>query len=128
MSGSGGPGNTDWRPTDDIPERGDRSGGGERGGGGSAPSDPCIFTETSTLNSPKKNVVVTLRVGDVLDVNLLAGPPRQLVAQHNGAIAGSITSPKSPQIIQCIQQRNVTYVAEVTAVRGGVCQIEIRPK
>jgi hypothetical protein len=127
-SGSGSGGDGSWRPTG-ATERSGQKPGGERGGSGSGKSgDACDITEVTTLNSPNRTTVTTLRVGDILDVQLQAGPPRRLVATHNGSVAGSITSPKSTQIIQCITREGRAYVAEVRSIRGGLCQVELRPR
>jgi len=130
MSGGGDGGGEDWRPTSppEQPKKKPSGTGGSGGGGGGTPGDACDITEFTTLNSPNRQVVSTLRVGDLLDVELRIGPPRQLVAQQNGTIAGSITSPKSTQIIQCISRQHRAYVAEVKSIRGGVCQVEVRPR
>jgi hypothetical protein len=128
MSGSGHS-NDSWRPEvkpTPVPSSG---AGGAPGGAGVAPQDPCNIVEATILNSPDRTVISTLRAGDVLEVAFLSGPPQRLVARtQNGAIAGSITSPSMPQIIQCITQRNVAYVADVTAVTGGMCAVSIRPQ
>jgi hypothetical protein len=51
-----------------------------------------------------------------------------LVAQTSaGGTVGSITSPSMPQIIQCITQSGNQYEAEVRSIRGGLCQVEVRP-
>jgi hypothetical protein len=123
MSGGGGGGDT-WRPE---PKPTPRPKGG--GGGENVPPDPCNIVETTTLNSPNRTVVTTLRTGDLLTVVFQAGPPQRLVAEHSsGATAGSITSPSMLQIIQCITQGGHGYVAEVLSVRGAICQVRVRPR
>lgn len=129
MSGSSGNGNDDssWRPASTATPK--KASGGGGAAGGVAPNDPCNIVEDTTLNSPNRNVLASLRAGDSLSVEFEAGPPQRLIARHgSGAIAGSITSPSMLQIIQCITQGGVSYVAEVLAVRGAVCQIRIRPQ
>src|SRR5687767_7300964 len=131
--GSSGRGDGDWRPTTPEPTESRTGGGGKPGshgggGGGRGGEDPCAIHEAATLNSPNRNVVATLRSGDLLDVVFRSGPPRQLLAEHNGSIAGSITSPQSTRIIQCISREGREYVAQVTSVRGGICRVEIRPR
>lgn len=125
MSGSGGGGG--WRPTNvsgpDPPDV-----GSDNGNAGPASKDDCGITETTTLNSPNRRVVSTLRVGEELDIELQLGPPRQLLATKGGEVAGSITSPKSAQIILCIHGRGLRYIAVVSTIRGGLCRVEIRPK
>ncbi len=124
MSGGGGGGGGTWRPTPQAAPKAP----GSQGGGGGTPRDPCNINETTNLNSPDRTVLAGLRTGDVLTVEFKTGPPRVLVAVTEArAVAGSITSPSMPQVIQCIQQ-GWHYVAEVLAVRGAVCQIRIRPR
>ena len=128
MSGSGsGGGGGDWRRTSVQPSEPSK-GTDERGERGRASADPCDVTEVTLLNSPNRTVVSTLRVGDRLVIELRPGPPRQLLAVHASQIAGSITSPKSAQIILCIQRQNRAYIAEVRSIRGGLCEVEIRPE
>lgn len=97
------------------------------GGGGGDPSDDCDIREQTRLNSPDRTVLATLRVGDVLKLRLENGPPVVLLADDpRGKPAGSITSPMLPQIVQCIR-RGRTYEAEIQALSGAVCEIQIRP-
>jgi hypothetical protein len=131
MSGSGGGGT--WRPEPKpAPGRKGGAGGGgsgtSGGGGGVSPPDPCNIIETTSLNSVVRTVLTTLRVGDVLDVVFIAGPPQRLVAQAAGGIAGSITSPSMPQIIRCITQGGHSYEAEILSIKGALCQVQVRPR
>jgi hypothetical protein len=88
--------------------------------------DHCNIVETTNLNSVDRTVLATLRIGDVLSVVFLPGPPQRLVAQSAGRIAGSITSPSMPQIIQCITQGGHSYEAEIVSIRGALCRVEVR--
>ena len=124
MSGSGGGGS--WRPSP-KPVTPPRSGGGGGSGGRPIPA-PCDITEKTNLNSVDRNVLSTIRLGQILEVVFEIGPPRRLVAQAPAGIVGAITSPSMPQIIQCITQGNHAYVAEVLSIRGGICEVEIRPR
>jgi hypothetical protein len=125
--GGGGGGNDNWRPQPrPAPERPQPAAGGQDGGG-AAGEDPCNIVERTPLNSPNSTVLATLRVGDILNVVYVPGPPQRLVAeQSHGVIAGSITSPSMLQIIQCIQ-RGYAYVAEVMSIRGAICEVTVRP-
>ena len=102
MSGSGGGGgggsstSTSRGSQSEQPARG---GGGRNGG---AAGDPCNVVETTRLNSPDKAVLVTLREGDVLKIELREEAPRRLLAKHGNNVAGSITSANHSQIVQCI--------------------------
>jgi len=126
MSGGGGGGGDTWRP--EPSPVASKSDGGSKGGG-ERPSGPCALVETTTLNSPDRSVIATLRPGDVLDVEFQVGPPKRLLAQRDtGEIAGSITSPSMLQIIKCITEGQYQYEAEVLSIRGAICQVQIRPK
>jgi hypothetical protein len=126
MSGGGGGGSDTWRPE---PKPGPRPKGKGGNGGGGIPPDPCNITETTTLNSPNRTIVASLRAGDTLAVVFQAGPPQRLVAEQSpGVVAGSITSPSMLQIIQCITQGGHAYVAEVLSIRGAICQVRVRPQ
>ncbi|MCU1273499.1 MAG: uncharacterized protein JWO48_930 [Bryobacterales bacterium] len=119
MSGSSGGGGDTWRPDP-------RSGKQRASEGEIGTDDPCAIAETTTLNSVDRSVLANVRIGDVLDVRYLSGPPRRLVAQARDAVVGSITSPSMPQIIQCIAARGQVYEAEVRSIRGAMCQVEVR--
>lgn len=96
-------------------------------GGGGDPSDECDIHERTRLNSPDRTVLATLRVEDVLRLRLENGPPVVLLAlDSRGRPAGSITSSRLPQIIQCIRQGR-TYQADVLALNGAICEVQIRP-
>ena len=93
MSGSGGGGSSSSSST--STSRGSQSEQPARGGGGrngGAAGDPCNVVETTRLNSPDKAVLVTLREGDVLKIELREEAPRRLLAKHGNNVAGSITS------------------------------------
>jgi hypothetical protein len=96
---------------------------------GGAGFDCSTLVERTYLNSPVAAVVSSLMVGDVLDVQLQTGSPApSLLAVHSsGATAGSLTPPRLPQIIDCIQQ-GFTYVAVVQQINGGQVTVEIRAK
>lgn len=133
MSGGGGGG--DWRPEPTpirpkTPTGGGGDGGGSGGGSGTGDGggdpDPCDISETTNLNSVNSTILATLRIGDVLAVVYQPGPPARLLAvTSGGAAVGSITSPSMAQIILCITRGGHSYQAEVIAIRGGLCQVQI---
>ena len=122
MSGSGG---GSWSRRGLQPS-GHPSGGGSGGRQDAASTDPCDITEVTTLNSPNRSVLSTLQVGESLNIEFVQGPPRQLLAKRGDLVAGSITSPSSMRIIQCIQGDNREYVAVVRSILGGRCEVEIQ--
>lgn len=125
MSGPGG-GDSDsnnWRPVSSVPTPKDAADGeGLPGGGG---PNPCMFTELAVLASPNAQVIGNLIVGSVLAVVLQENPLR-VVAVYEGAIAGSITSARLADIIECIRRGQI-YAAGVTAINGGIIRVEIYP-
>ena len=123
MSGSGGGGSSTSRNRDQpsgLPEH-----GGTSGQDGSASRDPCDITEVTTLNSPDRTVLATLRDADVLVIQLQDG--RRLLAKHGDRVAGSVTSASHARILQCMRQGR-EYEAVVLSVRGGACQVRLQPK
>ncbi len=119
MSGNGGGSDDAWAKSRTPTATGDGEGGEEDA------ADPCDIVSVTNLNSPNPSVIASLRMGDVLSVRLLAGPPRILAATRGSQIAGSITSPEMPHIVACIL-RGVTYDADVLSVRGGICSVRVR--
>lgn len=121
MSGPGGPSSTDdekeWRPTSTVGKS-----GGSGGQGGGTPN-PCMFTEVTILASPNSAVISTLAIGVVLSI-AISGP--RVVALIGGNIAGSITSARLADIIQCINAGQ-QYAARVVQVSGGAVTVEVYP-
>lgn len=93
-------------------------------GGKAGPSDPCDITEDTTLNSPDRTVLVTLRDGDPLVIELQEG---RLRAKRGDRIAGSVTSARHAQILHCMQQGR-EYMAVVLSIDRGACRVRIQPK
>ncbi len=103
--------------------------GGQSDGRPLTPSHPhCNIVEKTPLNSPKANVVASLKVGSILEV-ALTSTGKSLVAKVVGgeAIAGSLTPMSLVDIVDCMA-RGRHYVAVVTQISGGFCEVEIRPK
>lgn len=95
---------------------------------GASGSDKCAISEKTILNSPDRAVVSTLKVGMALEVRLETTPRKRLVAvAANSKIAGSITSARLVDFIECIESGS-EYLADVLGVQGGRVEVEIRPK
>ena len=127
MSGSGGGGSNtnDWRPASTISKGAGGEASGVGGGGPQAGPNPCLFTEVTNLASPNITVVSTLTVGSVLTV-ILQNAPLRVVAMTGAVIAGSITSGRLPDIIQCLRSGQ-RYEARVMQINGGAVTVEIYP-
>ncbi len=121
MSG-GGDGSS--RPTPVTPVS-PQQGGGGGGGAGIGGIDVCALTDDTVINSPVADVIETLKIGDVLIVELVrTAPVRLIVRTQEGKIAGAITGAKLPQIIKCIEA-GVQYQAQVTSIRGGAVRVRV---
>lgn len=103
--------------------------GNGNGGGPSTPDDTVdcakLFDKT-VINSPDPKVIKSLKVGDVLSVTVTGKRVIQVVTE-NGETAGSITSMRMLQFIECIE-KGFAYVAIVKSLSGGRCEVEIRPE
>ena len=104
--------------------------GSSYGGGGWSGDDECVdcasLFETTIINSPDPDVISKLTVNDNLAVTLDAKRILKVVTDSN-EIAGSITSARMLQIIDCIEQ-GFSYIAIVKSISGGRVEIEIRPE
>jgi hypothetical protein len=101
------------------------SGGGGGGGGDSYDNDsPCDRLRfEAQLSSPQPSVVVTLKVGDVLDV-AVSTMKGQVVVQvlTNGHVAGGLAGPDATRLRNCMDQGH-QYNATVRAVNGGQVRV-----
>ena len=102
------------------------SGGGSGlgfGGGGGAISCSSLSIITQ-LASPKAAIIATLKVGELLNVELTppAGPVQLLT--NTGEIAGAVLSPDVAELIQCLND-DYKYAAKVLEIKGGNCKVLI---
>jgi hypothetical protein len=87
-----------------------------------------MLAQHTTLNSPNRDVLKTIKKGDVLDVRIgQAGKAIIVEATKNGNVAGTITSSIIQRLAECIEEGYV-YVAEVTENEGGACRVHIHTK
>lgn len=105
------------------------SGGGNGGGGPITPDDALdcakLFDRT-VLNSPDAKVLKSIKIGDRLGITVSSSRVIQAVTEA-GEIAGSITSMRMLQFIECIE-KGFNYIAVVKGLTGGRCEVEIRPE
>jgi hypothetical protein len=104
--------------------------GGDSTGGYYAPEqipDCAKIFEKTVLNSPKPEVLATIKAGDVLTLALYEteGKKSLVAVTMQGQIAGSITSASLVKIKNCIDQGN-NYIAIVEDVTGGRCAVLLR--
>ena len=96
--------------------------GGENGGG----EDPCQSLRLDRLlDAPVHGVAETLRVGDVLALELQEGPPPVVALNApSGSLAGSVVP--TVRLLECLRQ-GVPFEARVTATNGGgAVRVEVR--
>ena len=86
----------------------------------------CDITEYTNLNSPNPTVVETLKINDILTIDLDDRKPVRLVAKtDDGKIAGTITSKLMRDIAECIQ-KGFEYEAEIQLIDNGLVKVWIR--
>jgi len=102
----------------------DDNGAGASSGSG---SDACRKKRRGPINSPKAAVLTKLKVGSTLkvDVQGTAKTPILAVLDHSGAVAGSLTFIGYLTVIDCIQNRGVTYTATIISISGGVYEVSL---
>jgi hypothetical protein len=106
---------------------------GSGGGGGNwvnEPTDDCSkLSEVTTLNSPDKDVLKTIKKNDELEIRLRpAGKSAIVEALHQGKVAGTITSSIIQRLAECME-KDFKYVAEVIEdVKGGACKVRVHRK
>jgi hypothetical protein len=106
------------------------SSGSSGSGGGGQPDPPasCLFSFTTTLNSPVPSVLAQLRISDVLDVQILNQSPERIGAVHPTlGLAGTITAQEVTRLLNCLRG-GFHYDAVVIELRSPVCRIEVRPR
>lgn len=93
----------------------------------SGPTDCEKLSIKTQLASPVPTVVSTLKVGEILAVQLI--PPRGpvQVVTAGGDVAGAILPPDLAQLIECISDSH-EYQAKILGIDGGNCQVLITHK
>jgi hypothetical protein len=101
------------------------SGSSAGGGfGGDSGLDCAAIKFDAFLSSVDPSVVETVKVGEVLPIELRSDP-RSLVVVANGRVLGAITR-KVRELLRCIQQQ-VQFSATVKSINGGDVEVQVRP-
>ncbi|MBC7981337.1 MAG: hypothetical protein H7Y36_12310 [Armatimonadetes bacterium] len=109
---------------------GSYSSGGGGGGDGSGEAIDCYkLSERVQLSSPVPSVIGSIRVNDVLDIEVQthSGTPLLMVMTNAKSIAGSVVPMNMASFLACID-KGVHYMAIVLDIAGGSVKVEIRPK
>ena len=85
----------------------------------------CRIVETTVLELPNRTTLSTVSVGDLLKIELRSAPNRLVAMAKIGSAAGSINSPLTQEITQCILEGH-QFVAEVLQLRGTTCKVRVR--
>lgn len=102
------------------------SGSGGSDIGSPPPSTSCATLRFDTqLASPKAAVVAQLSPGDILDVVFSQTNQQIVVAEWQGAEAGSIVDQRLTQLRNCLNQGE-QFEAEVLQVGGGQVRVRVR--
>lgn len=128
MGGSSGgpiaPGNLGGDSDDRRP-----GGGGGSGGGGDSSSggDDCVIQFVARIHGPVPGRADVLRIGDVLRVVRIDGPPVQLgLFDSSDERVGSLAGQRElTRILDCIEAGN-SYVAEVQSSSGSMISVQVR--
>lgn len=103
------------------------SGGGGGGGGGGVPdTQPCDTLKfTILVSSPQPAAVATLKVGDVLEIDV-AQRGAQVVVRvlQAGTLVGGLAGPDATRLRNCIDAGH-DYQAEVLSINGGQVRVEV---
>jgi hypothetical protein len=92
-------------------------------GGACDSSDECAINTTAILQSPRADVVSSLRVGDILRLQITnGGPPVLAMAPDNNIAGGVIVEIK--RLVDCIRMGN-SYDAKVLSIDGGAVKLHI---
>lgn len=103
--------------------------GGSGGGGPDIsrpdPSDDCSQLKIKThISSPKRDVVASLKKGDVLSISLAGDQGPIHLTDRKGNLAGGILSKEQARMVVCIQ-KGFVFQAKVISVDEGHCEILI---
>lgn len=93
-------------------------------GGGGRPFDCETFKTRASLRSPRKEVIETLKKGDILRLDLDNDALPILAKTEDNRTAGSIVVAQQQELADCIRTGHV-YTAAVLSVEGGSCILDI---
>jgi hypothetical protein len=106
------------------------SGGGDYsvgGSGGTEKTDCASLFFTTALASPVPGVVKLLKPEEVLTLEFQDQQSTVVLAMTSTRkAAGSIVSPRQARMVACMRE-GFKYVAIVRSVRGGSCEVGVRP-
>jgi hypothetical protein len=93
--------------------------------GGPAGEHPCASLRLARpLEAPVPGVADALTVGDILRLELQAGPPEVVAAvTATGVLAGAVAP--TMRLLECLHQ-DVAFEAEVRSANHGAVQLEVR--
>ena len=104
------------------------SSGGNLGGGGGIPTADCKDISIKTnVTSPDPSVLKTVKVGDLLDIELQTSTGPIIALTSKKKILGSIFTTNPKLLIDCIS-KGFNYRGRILLIDGADCQILITSK
>ena len=104
---------------------GNDSSGGNFGGGGRTTGFDCSKVSIKTnVSSPNPSVLATLKVGDILKIEIRVPTGPLLAITQTNQVLGSVFTKDPAALIGCINDGNL-YEAEILKISGGDVQIII---
>lgn len=89
-------------------------------------TDCSNLSFVTSLTSPVASVVVTLKIGDILYVELVQ-PSSLQVFDSNGVLVGSLLTAHRDAMISCIH-KGFEFVATINRINGGSCDVRVKSK
>lgn len=107
---------------------GGSSGGGNLGGGGGIPAVDCknISIKTNVI-SPNPSVLRTVKVGDLLNIEVQSATGPLIAVTIKPEVLGSIFTTNPKLLIDCIID-GYKYQGRILKIDGADCQIIITSK
>lgn len=102
-------------------------GSGTEGAGGGGHETDCNIVRRESLTDPDPKVLKKLEKGTTCDVVLEEQARRaRILIEYEGETAGVFYYDGFTRLIACIRKGH-SYVAVVLGVKGGWCEVEVRP-
>jgi hypothetical protein len=86
-------------------------------------TDCKSLTFSTSLTSPVASVVLNLRQGDLLKVDLIS-PSLLQIFDSNGILVGSLITRYRDSIINCMN-KGFSFSATVIRISGGNCEVKV---
>lgn len=89
-------------------------------------NDCSTLSFVTTLASPVASAIIALKIGDILQVEMVA-PASLRLFDSNGVLVGSLLTKYRDTILDCIS-KGTNFQATVTRIIGGNCDVRIKSR